>query len=246
MTEQDRTPKRFEQLQARDWKRAMSDPCTGDWTEQWTLDGQRASIRNTPGGMIFAAGPVTQDHGSHAVLWTKQDFAGDVRIDFDFERLDTINRWVNILYIQATGAGPQPWVEDIQAWAHLRHIPRMSTYFSHMNLLHISYAAFGNDDNEPDDYVRVRRYPVGEGRSFHDIAVEPDYLKTGLFQPGVAYHMTVIKAGHELLMQVSGDDQQRLFAWDTSGFELLAHGRIGIRHMWTRCSRYANFTVDTA
>lgn len=240
-----KTRERFEQLGDGGWREAMRDPGTGDWTERWTLDGERAVIRNTPEGMVFSAGPIPQDHASHAVLWTKQDFAGDVKIEFDFRRLDTINRYVNILYIQATGQGDPPHVEDIDEWADLRAVPRMGTYFKHMNLLHISYAAFGNEDDSPEDYVRARRYPITEQRGFHDLAVPPDYENTGLFLPGETYHVTAIRCGHEAFMEVTGAGESGLFAWDTSDFPPIEHGRIGIRHMWTRCSRYTDFTVCT-
>jgi hypothetical protein len=50
-----------------------------------------------------------------------------------------------------------------------------------------------NDDPE-DDYIRVRQYPVTEEVTFKDMAIEPDYFKTGLFLPGVTYKITVIKS----------------------------------------------------
>lgn len=232
-------------VQSAPWRETLTDPGTNDWREHWVLDGERVTVRNTPRGMVFAAGPVPGDHASHAVLWTKRSFEGDVRIAFDFQRLDTINRFVNILYIQATGTGQSPYDRDIHAWSALRDVPYMNTYFSHMNLLHISYAAFGNADDKPEDYVRARRYPVGNGRSFDDIAVPPDYADTGLFAPGAWYHVQVVKQGNMVLMHVRGESKERVFQWDLSAFPPLAAGPIGIRHMASRCSRYANITIST-
>lgn len=235
----------FRQLDGETWQPAFHDAGDGDWRDAWRLDGKRATVTNSPGGMIFSAGPVAKDDGSHAVLWTQESFRGDLRIEFEFERLDTINRYVNILYIQATGTGDAPYGADIDDWAHLRHIPRMNTYFCHMNLIHISYAAFGNDNDDPDDYVRMRRYPVTETVSFDQMAVPPDYEKTGLFLPGETYQITVMKKGHDVAMEVAGAGARGVFAWNTSDFPLVEAGRIGIRHMYTRCSRYKDFTVKT-
>lgn len=62
--------------------------------------------------MLLSVGPIPRDHASHCVLWTKESFAGDVKIEFDYWRLDTIQRWVNILYIQATGTGIASYDDD--------------------------------------------------------------------------------------------------------------------------------------
>jgi len=120
----------------------------------------------------------------------------------------------------------------------------LRTYFTHMNALHISYAAFGGEETE-HDYVRARRYPIGPDRPFREIAVPPDYFDTGLFEPGVRHHFTIVKVGHELHMKVDAPGKAKLFTWDTSGFDPIAEGHIGLRHMWTRCSRYADFRVYT-
>ena len=64
----------------------------------------------------------------------------------------------------------------------------MRNYYDHMNLLHISYAAFENTNTEEgNDYIRARRY--------------------------------------------------------LSGFPGLQTGRVGIRHMGSRASRYKDFRV---
>ena len=52
------------------------------------------------------------------------------------------------------------------------------------------------------------------------VSVLPDNFDTGLFQPGVKYHFTIIKKEHQLYMKV------------------------GLRHMWTRCSRYSEFRIS--
>ncbi len=239
----------FKELLSQDWQLKFEDSGAENWRDHWFLDGCRADLRNTPRGMVYAAGPigdpVARDNGSHAVLWTKQSFEGDMRIEFDYTRLDTIFRFVNILYIQATGICEGPYSEDIADWAHLRDVPRMSTYFNNMNLLHVSYAAFQNQNDHEDDYVRARRYPARPDRPFKETDIEPDNFKTGLFEAGVPYHFTFIKTNGDLLFEVKNDDVRKLFHWPLGDVEPVTHGRVGIRHMWTRCSRYGNIKMWT-
>ncbi|HEY9248088.1 MAG TPA: DUF1961 family protein [Rariglobus sp.] len=235
----------FAALNTQNWRQVFADPGTGDWREQWTLDGKRASVTNTPQGMIFAAGPVPNDDASHAVLWTRRSFLGDVKIEWDYTRLDTINRYVNIVYIQATGVGNPPYSKDITKWAALRQIPYMKLYYEHMNLLHISYAAYPNTGDQTADYVRARRYPTAPGRPFDRINLEPDYHDTGLFVPGETYHFTIIKTARDLFFEVRGDAAQKLFHWSLENVEPVTEGPVGIRHMNTRSARYRNITVST-
>lgn len=239
----------FKDLLARDWQQKFDDDGTGDWRDNWFIDGCRADLRNTPRGLVYAAGPigdpVARDNGSHAVLWTNQSFEGDMRIEFDYTRLDTIWRFVNILYIQATGIGEGPYTEDILDWAHLRDVPKMSSYFNNMNLLHISYAANENPEDFEADYVRARRYPARPDRPFNETDIAPDNFRTGLFFPGEVYHFTAIKTSDDLYLEVKNDEVRKLFHWPLGDVEPVTRGRVGIRHMWTRCSRYANIKMWT-
>jgi hypothetical protein len=236
-----RQEQRFLELNELKWKSIFLDSGENDWTDKWFLDGERAVIRNTPDGMVFSAGPVYNDHASHAVLWTKDVFAGEVKIEFDYTRLDTIQKCVNIIYILAAGTGDGPYKKDIAEWSSLRGIPYMRSYFENMNLLHISFAAYGDAEK---DYVRARRYPIKPGLPFNKIALPPDYFDTGLFEPGNTYHFTIIKKSYELSMKVEGNGKSKLFAWNTSGFPEVEEGRIGLRHMFTRCSRYRDIRIS--
>lgn len=228
------------------WEEVFSDTGKEDWQSRWFLDGQRAWIKNMDDGMLYSAGPVERDDACHAVLWTKQSFSGDLKIEYDYTRMDNIQKAVNIIYIQATGKNEDPYSKDIAEWSSLRTIPYMRTYYQNMNLLHVSYAAFTNDDaKEKKDYVRARRYPVLPGQKFGaDTRVGASYDDTGLFIPGIKYHITLIKKGAMLFMKVEGNGKSTLFYWDYSDHPQILEGRIGLRHMWTRCSKYANFSVS--
>ncbi len=235
----------FNKFYSLDWKTVFEDSGSDDWQNGWFLDGQRASIKNMEDGMFFAAGPIAKDDACHAVLWTKQSFNGDLKIEYDFTKMDNINRWVNIIYIQATGIEENPYTKDIAEWSHLRKIPFMRTYYKNMNLIHISYAAFPNNDaKDKVDYVRARRYPLLDGKKFSDIQVGESYEDSEMFVPGMKYHITIIKKDDLVYMKVAGDGESAFFQWDFSGHPIIIEGRIGLRHMWTRCSKYANFTVS--
>ncbi|MCT4644402.1 MAG: hypothetical protein N4A74_05385, partial [Carboxylicivirga sp.] len=88
------------------WAKAtllFEDSCTADWTSKWMLDGKLSKVINSQDGMELIAGPVHGNDTSHTVLWTKQSFAGNICIEYDYTRTDTTTRCVNILYFHATG-----------------------------------------------------------------------------------------------------------------------------------------------
>jgi hypothetical protein len=224
------------------WKIEMSDDGTDNWQTNWFLDGEIAKVENSEKGMHVQAGPEFGNDAHHMVLWTKQSFEGDVKIEFDYTRTDHETRAVNILYIQATGKEEGEFTRDISEWNHLRKIPSMRTYFNNMKTLHISYAAFPND-SVSQDYVRVRRYPVLPDKSFRELEVKPTFFDTGLFKTGETYQITVIKTDEQLYFKVIGKEDSKLYSWDTSHLPSLKNGRIGLRHMYTRSAIYSNFKV---
>ena len=225
----------------------LTDDGTGDWTKLWFLDGDKARVINSAQGMTLHAGPVPDENASHAVLWTRRNFAGDIRIEYDYVRLDQSGRGVNLLYLLATGEGEAPYARDITQWSEMRRVPTMGKYFQHMNLYAVSYAAatYDRDTGEPtgDDYIRARRY-MPAGRTLRGTNFEPDYRGTGLFRTDVPHHIVVIKSGDQLFMQVTNPTQRRLFTWKTDGLPKVTEGRVGFRQMFTRSSRYANIRIS--
>lgn len=238
----------FQDALSAPWQNVFEDSGHEAWPKKWSLDGRRARIENTEEGLYFESGPIAKEHASHAVLWTQQTFQGDLKVEFDYTRMDTVNSYVCIVYLYATGIGEAPYSEDISHWSQLRQIPYMSTYFNHMNLLHISFAAF---DNSPEigkesSYVRARRYPrsLFDG-SFDKMAIPPDYTAIGLFEPGIKHHIIVIKRHSMLFMQVTNTDgDSRLFHWNLSNTPDLDYGRFGIRQMCQRAALFSNVSIS--
>jgi len=230
----------FKQASDRNWQDVFFDPGTGDWTKLWFLDGEIASVENGENGMQLTAGPQYKNNGHHMVLWTKDSFEGDVKIEYEYTRLDFEKRAVNILYIQATGSGEAPYVKDITEWKELRSVPSMSIYYDHMNTYHISYAAA---PGTADEYIRARRYmPSKTGLEGTDL--EPDYYPKGLFEPGVPHKITVIKQERDLFMRIENPEQVYFCHMTNPDLPPVTEGRIGLRHMFTRSARYKNIRIS--
>jgi len=226
------------------WTLVFNDKCTQDWTKNWTLDGLIATVENSKEGMHFKAGSEAYNDAHHAVLWTKDSYSGDVKIEFDYIKTDDENRFVNILFIQATGDEEGVHEKDISKWKKKREIPAMREYFENMNTFHISYAAFGNK-GDGFYYVRSRRYPIAQGQPFNSILVQPCYDKQGFFEKGKKYHITAIKTKDTLSFKMENDGNVETFQWDISMVKPIQEGRIGIRHMYKRSAIYKNFKIYT-
>ena len=235
----------FSNIQKLDWKQTFFDAGTSDWSEKWLLDGLKSRVLNSPQGMEFYAGSVPAEDSSHSVLWTRKSFSGNVKIEYEYTRLDAATKYVTILYIQATGSGQGNFSGEIFNWSEMRRIPAMRMYFNHMNTYHISYAAYGNANaDEQHDYIRARRYMPESGNGLKGTDLEPDYFDTGLFQPGVKHQITVIKYGNDLYMEINGPNKKMLCHWKNSSLPPIENGRIGLRHMASRNARYKNFRVS--
>ena len=237
--------KLFNEVEKLDWKPVFADNFKQPWTQNWFLDGEKAQLKNSKTGLLFKAGIVPASDADHVVLWTKQSFEGDLRIEFDFTKVDTITKFVNILYLFAEGSGVGAYSKDISKWSDLRTIPAMKTYFEHMNAFHISFSAFENDNTNPNaDYIRARYYLPERGRGLVGTDLKPDYLRTGLFKTGMPHHITVICKGDDIFMQIKNAEREYLCRWETSKFPTLTSGRIGLRLMGSRVSEFANFKVS--
>jgi hypothetical protein len=235
----------FQQCRDLDWKEVFCDPCTENWRERWVLDGLKATISNGEQGMDFIAGPTRKENASHAVLWTKDSFEGDIRLDYEYTKLDDAVDAVTILYMQATGSGAEGYEKDITKWADKRTVPTMAKYHDHMHLLHISYAAFDIGNTDPEkDYIRARRYRPEAPTGLENTDLTPDYFRTGLFKKGIPHKITVIKRGDDLFMYIRNSEQEQLCHWKTNAFPPIIEGPIGLRHMWTRGARYRDFRVS--
>lgn len=230
---------------SKQWKLQFQDNGTKDWQSKWFLDGLQANIKNTKAGMLFNTGTTAGADAGHAVLWTKESFKGNVKMEFNFTRKDSATKWAIILYLQATGTGVAPYVEDITKWNHLREIPAMKTYFTNMKALHISYASFENDNNDSKkDYVRVRQYPVAKGQNFNSTTEIPNpFFETGLFKTDENYTITVIKTNEKLYFKVAGKNSSKLFTWNLKNQPSLLEGRIGLRQMATRSAVYKDISI---
>ena len=234
----------FVHAAAGEWKQVFSDPCTGDWRKRWFLDGEVGKVETASNGMTLTAGSEFANEAHHMVLWTKDIFSGDLKIEYDFTRTDNESRCVNILYIQATGSGKGPYAKDITEWNELRKVPEMETYFNHMHAYHLSYAAYPNSGEQRISYLRARRY-VPEGEGLKGTEMVPEYNPEGFFAQAVPHHITVVKKDRELMIRVENPNKVGHFHFTNARHPAITEGRVGLRHMFTRSARYANFQIST-
>jgi len=71
------------------------------------------TVTNSPEGMTLTAGPEFKNDAHHTVLWTKDRFEGDLKVEYEYTRLNEASNCVTILYIQATGSGKGSYAKDI-------------------------------------------------------------------------------------------------------------------------------------
>jgi len=236
--------KAFLEIETQHWKPVFTDNFQKNWNNNWFLDGQKAELKNTKNGLIFKAGATPASDADHAVLWTKQSFEGDLRIEFDFTKKDTANKFVNIIYLFAEGSGVGEYDKDISKWNDLRTIPAMNLYYEHMDAYHISFAAFENYNKDKNaDYIRLRRYLPERGKGLICTDLEPEYLKTGLFKTGVPHHITIIRKGFDIYMKIKNAEKEKLCHFKTNSLPTIHEGRIGLRLMGSRVSEFSNFKV---
>lgn len=226
-------------------KTVLEDNFSQGWQKNWFLDGEKAELSVEKNSLIFKAGKIPASDADHSVIWTNQTFQGDLKIDFDFVRLDKATKFVNILYIKAEGKDEGAYSKDITTWKNLRKVPSMKMYYDNMNLYHISFAAFENENKNPaNDYIRARRYIPGNNLGLTNTDFTPTYTNTGFFKPGVLHHISVLQVADEILMKVENNENSKIYQWNVSQFPLLKEGRIGFRLMGSRSSAFSNIKIS--
>lgn len=232
----------------------FEDSMEKDWHKNWFLDGRKAKLRHRDGGLLFqstSSGVSPENKNKyrekfdshHAVLWTKEEFSGDIRISYEFTPIAT--SWANLLYIHARGIGVPPYVEDIHTWKDMREVASMDKYFNYMNLLSLSLRR----------EIRCRRYPWNDvGRDmmrYDDNLVEPMVDHDGL-EDGKTYRLVVDKREKSCTLRIQeiGSTEYLVdYTWDLSNpsaerrTPFVTKGRIGLRQMGGNEVIYRNFQV---
>ena len=229
----------FEKLSSQNWELKLDDKCSStDWKEKWFLDGEKAKVSNSSEAMTIDTAQ------GYAVLWTKKEFTGDVKIEYDFKRDDDFfGQAVNIIYIQATGDGEKGYDKDITKWSDKRKTAAMSDYFQNMHTYHISYAAY-NKKGKNSEYIRARRYlPLGNKR-LKGTQLAGEYTVTGLFEDKKWVHVTIIKRDKDIFIEFKHPDKTLLCHFKNEDKGAIKEGRIGLRLMPKRLSHFKNFKVS--
>lgn len=229
----------------------FQDSMMDNWRQQWFLDGEKATVEHRPEGLFFSGGTVTKEddpvayNAHHAVLWTKDSFAGDIRISYQMTRVDESDYGNTLLYIQAQGIGLPQYSKDIADRKDARRIPMMSTYFTYMDLISVS---FRKD-------IRIKRYPYSnqDGERLDSrgiIPPRPDYI--GMI-PGKTYQVIADKKADTLRLQLRDAETNEEYldqTWDITQVDpsvepkTIREGRVGLRHMSTKQFIYKDFKVE--
>ena len=93
----------------------FEDPMTGNWQANWFLDGERATLEHRDGGLAFITDASNVDKrvdraafdAQHAVLWTRQEFEGDIRVSYTYTKLPGCS-WQKLIYVQAQASAKSP------------------------------------------------------------------------------------------------------------------------------------------
>jgi hypothetical protein len=243
----------------------FEDSMTGDWQDNWFVDGTKHLLSNSENGLYYAAGTFmypdmkkrtheqrVEMSANHSVLWTKQEFEGDLIISYDITRVDRSAFGVNILYIQAQGIGTEKYPTDIYQWRDYRESPGMGIYYTYMNLLHISYSV---GDYKTPSYIRARRYPKNDdiGLNWGMTVIHPDYEDEGAKMiPGKTYTVEWEKTQESLTFRTFDKATYQLleeYTWDIAKVpdlmepKFITEGRIGFRQMASKQNIYKNFKV---
>ncbi|MDR1763211.1 MAG: hypothetical protein LBR64_04560, partial [Dysgonamonadaceae bacterium] len=113
-----------------------------------------------------------------------------------------------------------------------------------INTFHISFAAFENDNSDPEkDYIRARLYRPESGKGLEGTEILPENLNTGLFLKDVRYHFTITRIGTEISLTIAGGGKTLKTGWKLPENRQLSSGRIGLRLMGGRISEFSNFKV---
>ncbi len=222
----------FESLLSGQWSESFADDCTDDWHDQWFLDGEKAIVTNSAEAMTIDTA------NGYAVLWTKKEFKGDLRIEYDFKRVDSNNKGVNIIYIQAVGDGQDGHVDDITQWSDRRTTAAMKNYYLNMHTYHISYAAY------PDDYIRGRRYLPLENKGLAGTELAGEYNKVGVFDDHEWVRVTIVKTAEEFYIEFRHPQETLLCHFVNEDKPPIERGRVGLRLMPGRMSQFRNIRIS--
>ena len=81
--QQNEQQKRFDILSEKPAQLVFEDNFRHAWSEKWHLDGENAKIIQKDGRLEMYAGGRAYVDADHLVLWTKEEFKGNLKIEYD-------------------------------------------------------------------------------------------------------------------------------------------------------------------
>jgi hypothetical protein len=225
------------------WVLKFNDPAgtPGATVGKYFKDGTSATISYTADGLDINA-PV---NNGTTVVWTKTSFTGDIKVEFDYKRLDIPRVGVNeasLLVLNGWGLSTRCRVDrlihplDIRTWAR-----PVATYDFYKYCMANQTVNFDNLDLGTAPRLTVRQNP-----GYHDVGtVIPPVLQTGTL-----YHVTVTRTGNTLRAVIKQGATTIASPTATlnpslAGSQVSKFGYVGFRQMSGRHAAYRNIKIST-
>jgi GH24 family phage-related lysozyme (muramidase) len=212
--------------------------CGGSWTEvvspvSWTAQFNNASaacssIAASTAIARLRACPDTGADFESAMLWSKQKFTGDVKVEYDYTLNGTPNvngGNISALILMADPIGP------INQWGAHTYV---TAYSPSLAGLQMNYAYV--NDPRGDNALRLRGLKSSAGNY--------EELGTGVitFTPGRTYHIVATKGCDRFTVTVDGTT---ILDEAASYIDSLGSGYVGFREMIARDATISNVSVST-
>jgi len=226
------------------WVLKFSDTTAtpGAAVTKYFKDGSVGTVSYTTGGLDINA---PNRVGGATVVWTKTSFSGDIKIEFDYKRLDIPRAGVSeasLLVLNGWGLTTVCRVDntvhplDIRTWAR-----PVATYAFYQYCMTNQTVGFDNLDGGTIQRTTVRQNP-----GYHDMAT----IIRPMLQSGVYYRVTVTRIGYTLTAVVKRGatavaSVTGILNPSLAGSQVSRLGYVGFRQINGRHAVYRNIKIST-
>ena len=226
------------------WVLKFSDPAgtPGAAVTKYFKDGSVGTVSYTAGGLDINA---PNRVGGPTVVWTKTSFSGDIKVEFDYKRLDIPRVGVSeasLLVLNGWGLTTVCRVDntvhplDIRTWAR-----PVATYAFYQYCMTNQTVGFDNLDGGTIQRTTVRQNP-----GYHDMAT----IIRPMLQSGVYYRVTATRIGNTLTAVVKRGTTAvasvtAILNPSLPGSQVSRLGYVGFRQINGRHAAYRNIKIST-
>ena len=226
------------------WVLKFSDTTTtpGAAVTKYFKDGSVGTVSYTAGGLDINA---PNRVGGPTVVWTKTSFSGDIKVEFDYKRLDIPRVGVSeasLLVLNGWGLTTVCQVDhtvhplDIRTWA--RPVAPYAFYQYCMTNQTVGFDTL--------DGGTIQRTTVRQNPGYHDMAT----IIRPMLQSGVYYRVTATRIGNTLTAVVKRGTTAvasvtAILNPSLPGSQVSRLGYVGFRQINGRHAAYRNIKIST-